>query len=296
MSQDIGRKLHEKGWTQGALLNTLAISIVFAPDRPVSKLARAAARKAEPDTRLSPSVPHGVAFGIPSSTIRLVVISQACDIVKPLNEEPNVFAMPVFRTDNVKILGPAARNSSRYFLLDPDRGYVVDATSCVVIEKPLLETLSPEVGATTHDARRRFARWITRRFNRPALPDDVVAVIVRPILENLRILQAQGALDMGLLDQIAEVRLHVTNDSMPFTFDLLFLVDNPGEGFEVALAPLLGEMRSWFTPPLAALRNWYALGYGDISVADYLESEQLYLDQYSYEGGTIHGLVAPDPD
>jgi len=296
MEQDIGRKLYADGWSQGVLLNPVAVSIVFAPDDPVSKLARAAAAKPGPDTTISRGAAHGVAFGIPKSTERLIIISQACDIVKPLNDEPNIFAMPVFRTDNVRILGPAARNSSRYFLLDGSRGYVVDATVSVVIEKPLLTTLKPEVGVTTEEDRKRFARWLARRVNRPAISDDVVAAIVKPMLENLRSMQNRGTLDMEILDRISEVRLRVANESLPFHFDLLFIVDNVDTAaMELALAPLIGAMRGWFNPELAILQSWYARSYAEVSVADYLASEQLYLDEYSYEGGTIRGLIAPDP-
>ncbi|HTV72112.1 MAG TPA: hypothetical protein VME66_00170 [Candidatus Acidoferrales bacterium] len=296
MPQDIGRSLYEAGWVQGKLFSPLAASVVFAPGDPISKLARSAAARAQADHTLLHPVTHGVAYGIPTSTERLVVVSQACDIAKPPSVEPNVLAMPVFKTENVRILGPAARNSSRYFLLDAGRGYVVDAISIIVIEKPLLMTLTPEVGAQTSDEQKRFARWLARRFNRPAIADDIVVAIVKPILENLRSCQAQGALDMDLVDRISEVRLLVANDRLPFTFDLLFMVEeNDIQTMELALAPLLGEMRGWFTPELAVLRAWYARSYADVSVADYFAAEQLYLDEYSYDGVTLHGLVAPDP-
>lgn len=295
MHQDLGRKLYANGWTQGVLLDPVAISVVFAPAHPVSKLAKAALRKTAPDTSLPSAIPYGVAYGVPSSTIRLVIISQPCDIVKPLNDEPNILAMPVFRTDNVKILGPAAANSSRYFLLDASRGYVVDGTTCSVIEKPVLEPLTPEVGVGTDDLRRRFARWLARRFNRPALPDDVVAAIVKPLLENLRVLQEQGKLDLELLDRVLEVRVRVANPSLPFSFDLLFIVEEPDDTLELRLAAFMGDVRKWFIPEVAVLNHWHALAYGEISVADYLAAEQIYLDEYTYRGGTIRGLVAPDP-
>jgi len=296
MSQDVGRTLYRAGWTQGVLLNPIAVSVAFAPDQPVSKIAKAAIGRGAPDASLKLGHPHGIASGVAASTERLVVVSQACDIVKSPNDEPNILAMPVFKTENQRIIGPASRNSSRYYLLDAGRGFIVDASAVAVIEKPLLMTMTPEVGALTEDDRKRFGRWLARRFNRPAIDDDVVVAIVKPILENMRALQAAGNLDPELFDQIAEVRLLVENDSLPFTFDLLFMVEAIGSAeFELLLAPLLGQMRSWFQPELSILRAWYTRTYEDVSVADYLASEQLYLDEYSYEGGTIRGLIAPEP-
>ncbi|MGH7755025.1 MAG: hypothetical protein ACREM8_01920 [Vulcanimicrobiaceae bacterium] len=294
MNRDIGRELYANGWTQGVLFDPVALSVAFAPENPVSKLARAAAKKRlAADTGSADS--HGIVSGIPPSTEHLVVVSQACDIVKPADVEPNVIAMPVFRTNNVRITGPAARNSSRYFLLDDSRGFVVDATLCAVIEKPLLATFTPEAGVTTDMTRRRFARWLARRFNRPTIPDDVVAAVVKPLLDNLRTMQRQGSLDIGMLDRVAEVRLRVANANLPYAFELLFIVDAAEtREMDLALAPLLGEMSSWFVPEAAVLRAWYARALSDISVSDYLDSETLNLDEYSYAGGTIRGLTPPD--
>jgi len=296
MIQDVGRTLYRAGWAQGVLLNPLAVSVAFAPAQPVSKIAKAAVGRGAPDVSVKLAQPHGIASGIAASTERLVVISQACDIVKSPNDEPNVLAMPVFKTENQRIIGPASRNSSRYYLLDAGRGFVVDASAVAVIEKPLLTTMTPEVGAQTEDDRKRFGRWLARRFNRPAIDDAIVVAIVKPILENMRSLQATGNLNLDLFDRILEVRLRVENDSLPFTFDLLFMVEPVASAeFELLMAPLLGQMRSWFQPELSKLRAWYTRSYEDVSVADYLASDQLYLDEYSYDGGTIRGLIAPEP-
>jgi hypothetical protein len=296
LEQNLGRELYRRGWTQGVLFAPVAVSIAFDPAKALSKLARAAAKKGAVEIALPKGVAHGVASGIAASTERMVLVSQTCDIVRPLNEEPNVFAMPVFKTENTRILGPAARNSTRYFLLDASRGLIVDATTVAVIEKPLLEALTPEVGISTDDQRRRFGRWLARRFRRPALEDDLVAAIVKPILENLRALQAEGRLDMELLDQILEARIHMASSTLPYAFDLLFMVEvGDLQAMELRLAPLVGEMRSWFRPEAASLRTWYARCYADISVADYEASDQIYLDEYSYRGGSIRGLIAPEP-
>lgn len=161
---DLGHRLIEVGWDQGVLLPPLSWSLVYDPNDPLSSIARSAVRLAKhklspPDT--APS--HDVAVGAMRPKDRLVVASQACDIVRVPSEEPNVLAMRVFTTDNDRITRAAASNSARHFLLDANRGLVVDATVTVLLEKPVLVGLVPEPGAPHEDARRRFARWIATR-------------------------------------------------------------------------------------------------------------------------------------
>jgi hypothetical protein len=91
------------------------------------------------------------------------------------------------------------------------------------------------------------------------------------------------------------VRVRVANASLPFRFDLLFIVQEPDDTIELRLAAFMGDVRKWFIPDAAVLNHWHALAYSEISVADYLAAEQIYLDEYTYRGGTIRGLVAPDP-
>lgn len=294
MDENIGRELHGKGWDQGVLFPPLSEAINFDPAAPVSKLAKAAARTPPGHKAAFGGVAHGVAYGPRPKTKYFLLITQACDLVKPLSVEPNVLAMPVFATTNEKILEVAARNSVRYFLVDAARDLIADALTCMVVEKPLLTKLTPEVGVATAEERRRLGQWVARRFNRPAIPDPMVEAIAKPILTNLRTKQQNGTLDEALLARVVEVRLCVLNDTLPYRFQLLFIVDEADVAqAELDLAPLVGELRAWFSPASATLEGWYARSYGDISVADYLDYDQLDLVEYSYDGRLIVGLLPP---
>jgi hypothetical protein len=181
-------------------------------------------------------------------------------------------------------------------LINKSRGLVADATIFITIEKPVLLQFQPEVGLTTEAERKRFSRWVAQRLHRPAFPDAVVATILKPILENLREMQKNETLDVSLMNRISEIRLFVNNDSIPFHFDLLFMIDEDESisAVEIELAPMIGEMRKWFLPSSANLRNWFARSYNDISVTDYLAHEKISLDEYSYNGTTVQGLLSPD--
>ncbi len=292
----IGKQLEDAGWEQGSLLPPLACSVVYLPENPVTSIAKAAARAAVrgggavPPTAVGP-VPHHVASGGPRANDRLVVVSQTCDIVREPTVEPTVMTMRAFVTDNERVLGPAASNSTRNFLLDPDRGLVVDATMVSMVEKPFLATLTPEIGAPDAEMQRRFSLWLAHRFNRPAFPDRVVEAVVAPILDNLRRMQEAGEAELHVLDPVREVRLARLVGGLPFEVRLLFIVPEAGlpDG-GVGLARLAGRMRDWFDPDAARLVAAQPLTYHSISVGDYYATDRIYLDYYTYRGRTIQGL------
>ncbi len=292
----IGKQLEDAGWEQGVLLPPLACSVIYLPENPVTSIAKAAAKaaaKSGGDVPLAAAglAPHHVASGGLRASDRLVVVSQTCDIIREPNIEPTVMTMRAFFTDNERILGPAASNSTRNFLLDPDRGLVVDATMVSMVEKPFLATLAPEAGVPDAEARRRFALWLAHRFNRPALPDRVIEAIVTPILENLRSLQEAGDEGLRALDPVREVRIAHPGDQLPYDVRLLFIV--PEEGLPdggAGLAQLVGRMHEWFDPAAARLVAAQPITYHRISVGDYYGTDRIYLDYYTYRGRTIQGL------
>jgi hypothetical protein len=300
----LGRQLIEAGWDQGVLLPALCWSVDFYPEDPVTQIARAAMKPGTPGTRWDASqeirglARHAVASGLYRGDHRLVVASQACDIDKSPEHEPCVIALRAFFTTNERMLEAAGRNSTRHFLLNPARGLVVDATVQALVEKPLLATLSPELGAPDARMRRRFARWLARRYNRPALPDDIVHAVSAPILTNLRALQQEGNALIDVLDQVEEVRLAHLEGTPPYAVRLLFILPEPDSGqvpdndgaVITALARLISTMRGWFDPALASLQAWDAARLGDISASALFDTDELALDEFTYRGLTVRGL------
>lgn len=288
----VEQQLADAGWEQGSLLPPLASSVIYLPSNPVTSASRAAVCKGEATPfPASGFTAHHIASGTSRASDRLVVATQTCDIVRSPNVEPTVMTMRAFVTENKNILGAAASNSTRNFLLDPDRGLVVDATVISMIEKPFLATLTPEIGVPDPATQRHFALWLGHRFNRPALPDRVVEAVVVPILEKLRTMQEEGDEDWHILDEVLEVRVARIPGDLPYDVRLLFIVPETGlaDG-GVGLARLTGRMRGWFDPQAARLVNAQPLTYRSISVADYHATDRIYLDYYTYRGRTIQGL------
>ncbi len=288
----VEKQLEDAGWEQGTLLPPLASSVIFHPSNPVTTASRTAVRKGVPTSfEATGFTPHNIASGVPRPSDRLVVITQTCDIVRSPNVEPTVMTMRAFITENKSILGAAASNSTRNFLLDPDRGLVVDATVVSLIEKPFLATLTPEIGAADPETQRRFGLWLGHRFNRPALPDRVVEAVVIPILESLRTMQEEEDEDWHIFDEVLEVRVARIVGDLPYDVRLLFIIPEAGLSDRgVGLARLTGRMREWFAPETARLVNAQPITYRTISVADYQATDRIYLDFYTYHGRTTQGL------
>jgi len=292
----LGEHLYNSGWRQGVLLPPVPWSVIYRSDDPLSKIARTAKRQTgQVDITAATGLPlHGIgiAWGITRREDYMVIASQDCDIVRNLSEEPNIVVMRAFTTENSSILRYADSNSSHYFLLDRKRGLVAESSVMALIEKPVLLNFTPEAGTCDSATQERFARWIAHRFDRSAFDDDVVGAVIKPLLDNLSQMQKDGDPDLDALDNVKEVRLAKITGKPPFDVRLLFII--PEEGLPdkgVALARLVFRIRTWFNPLAARLVAWDARHLYEITVGDYLDTQQIYLEQYTYQGQIIRGLL-----
>jgi hypothetical protein len=164
----LGKRLYEAGWSQGTLLPVLPWSVIYNISDPITKIARAAKQKIDAQIRRQSeatptevaSSPYSIASDISRPKDYLALISQDCDIVKDPNQIPTIFAMRAFETDKRQILRAAASNSTQYFLLEENRGLIVDSAIIVPIEKPVLTNFTPQPGAPNDNIKRLFAKWV----------------------------------------------------------------------------------------------------------------------------------------
>lgn len=293
---ELGEHLYNSGWRQGVLMPPLPWSVIYRSDDPLSKIAKLAKRQAKQvDIPAATGLPlHGIgiASGITRREDYLVIASQDCDIVRSLSEEPNIVTLRAFTTENSSILRYADSNSSHYFLLDRKRGLVAESSVMALIEKPVLLNFTPGSGACDSATQERFARWIAHRFDRPAFDDDVVGAVIKPLLDNLSQMQKDSVPDLDALDNVKEVRLAKIVGKPPFDVRLLFIIPEDGlPNNGVALARLVFRIRTWFNPLAARLVAWDARHLYEITVGDYLDTQQIYLEQYTYQGQIIRGLL-----
>lgn len=299
----LGEQLYNDGWGQGILIPALPWSVIYNIDEPLSKIAKTAKLQGTTDIKqkgnlISKGLPPnslGVASGITRKEDYLVIASQDCDLVSNLSEEPNIVAMRAFITDNENILRYADSNSAQYFLLDHKRGLVAQSSIVVLIEKPVLLKFKPESGAIDTATKERFARWVAHRFDRSAFSETIVGAVIKPILDNFSKMLRENDTALGVLDMVKEVRLAKIVGLPPYDVRLLFIVPEsglPDQG--VALARLVSRIRGWFNPLAVSSVAWEARHIYNITVGDYHDTQQIYLDHYTYRGRIIQGLL-PSP-
>ncbi len=166
---DEGEQMHPllaAGWRQGMMLDAPGFSYdlnILASDGTLERGYSRAVRGGE----------------------QLVLISHACDI--KADDEKYVEALICRKYDPAKeILGPWDQNSPRYFIVDPSAAYVADASHRVKIGKSALLSLNPYEPTMDELRLYRFVEWLTRRYDRPTIPDPVYERFHAPVYAALR--------------------------------------------------------------------------------------------------------------
>jgi hypothetical protein len=123
---------------------------------------------------------------LPIEPALVVVISQDCDLVRPVEREPYIQIAPLTRVDKDLYDELARFGSSRLFPYPPVDGVAplaLDVRLVGTIEKPaLLSTGIGRLGCPLTDPQRATLRaWLGARFARVAFPDEIAEVVIAPI-------------------------------------------------------------------------------------------------------------------
>lgn len=123
---------------------------------------------------------------LPLDPALVVVISQDCDLVRPVEREPYVQIAALTRVDKELHDEVARLGSSRLFPYPPvagDEPLVLDVRLVGTIEKPaLLSDHIRRLGCPLTEPQRSSLRaWLGSRFARVAFPDEIAELVVLPI-------------------------------------------------------------------------------------------------------------------
>jgi hypothetical protein len=227
----------------------------------------------------------------------LVVVSQDCDIYAPLKAEPRVEAMTARWTKNASEIHTARKgNSARLFLLQESaaKALLADARRRVHIDKRALVGLSFTPAFRDRRMRPRFARWLAGRYDRPALPNEHVDAIQKPIVAAVDALASKNKGLLGLLDRVAELRFSAGEDPPVGKVHFIAMTDDGDE----LTAEEEAEIGGWLDNVLVAATGpikEIALAFrteSTISLRDYLATTHLQLDRFSPEGEAETGSAA----
>jgi hypothetical protein len=227
---------------------------------------------------------------------QLIVVSQDCDIVALVKTEPWVEAITArWSSDASEIHAARKGNSARLYLLKEydDKALLADARRRVHIDKDALRSGEFKEVFGDERARARFASWVAGRYNRTAIPDELVNAVHKPIVKAVDALMRTCAELLSLVDRIDELRFRATA-ARPLTVDFIAMLDESDE----LTAEQEAEFSAWLEDTLVAP----GAAVGEVRVAfrnpksislhDYLQTTRLPLDHYSMHG---YRVDAQDP-
>jgi hypothetical protein len=270
----LGNALLMAGWYQGAVFNAPPISFACndVADPASGEASSLQIRKLK-------------------SREKLVLLTQDCDILS--GAEPYVEAMICVTEKKRDFLERIDRNSSRWFVIDPENGLVAEAKYRVQISKKLLETLKPEPWPGHPERLRRFIRWLGRRYDRPAIEDEIVEVFQKPLEKVFeRLLEEQPALVATFNRAVHEVRVNIPlRESIPFDLHLILLTKSEGLSEEEADAidDIIDEIVAIVDPGQVELDETRILSAETMSVAEYFGTRPIFLEYHSYQGDEVTG-------
>jgi hypothetical protein len=219
---------------------------------------------------------------------QLIVASQDCDIIASSQSEPRVEALTARWTSDRSAVHTARKgNSTRLFLIREAAGkaLVADARRRVHFEK---EGLLGTVFTPAFDddrTRLRFIRWIAERYDRPAIDEQFVNAIQKPLIKALERLEASDNTLAKVFTRVAELRFIPPSGQPPWSVDLIAMVDEAEELTPEEEAELGGWLEESIVTEGGLVQEIRLAFRGEdtISLRDYLGTMRLRLDQFSPE-------------
>ena len=235
-----------------------------------------------------------------------VLVSQDCDINARPEVEPRIEVVAArWSTDPSEILQARKGNSSRLFLLseENERALLADARRRAHLKKESLLAAGFGTIFSTEPERMRFAQWVAGRYGRPAISDHIGKAVHKPIVKSLDSMMKKRERDKPetaklkqlLKYNIEEIRFHASDAAPNMTISFLLIVSFTIElsaEEEAILSVWLEDIVVVKGSPVAAIRVSF-FNLTNLSVADYLATTRLMLDQYSPEEMDLQ--VAADP-
>jgi hypothetical protein len=267
----LGEQLLGKGWRQGVLLEAPAATTL-------NRLRPGALAAWETET-----VPRDGA---------LVLATQTCDLVRDKAREPSVEFLRAFWTADKQTIAEARKNSVRHFLLRTEQrdgvfhGLVADASARMFVDKESLLLVEAAPGCDGPAVQRRFQSWLARRYDRPAIATELVRAIHKPVVEGLRAERKTASRAWTLLEGVAEARYALEEAGGPPYLVAVYFVPEDGTKHPPISAADAEELGAWFISTIgqrgeARVVRWDLWPLDEVSVADYLATTPLALDEFS---------------
>jgi len=223
----------------------------------------------------------------------LIVATQDCDLDARGSTEPFVEALVCRVTDDQNIRRAAMRNSSRWFLIDEQRNLVAYAMDRLQIDKRVLRQCDPQPWSGSHEHFTRFRRWLARRYDRPAIPDEIVKVFQGPLNSQLNRIEKKNKPILDAFSSVvSEMRIHLPpGEEPPFQIELLLVTERLEISASEAQAvdEVMEQIGRCFDRTQVIFKGHRLLHPEEISVAEYFATRPLLHDYLTYLGEELVG-------
>ncbi len=287
---DVGEELIRRGWYQGKLI-------------PATSARKSWLTLNTAENLLDQERNQSGAFVVPGAwnlqqemldeNDFLIIISQTCDIQKPLKYEPYIEVMRAYWTTDRSPIHEARKNSVRRFLVQQrpsmggkEEGLIVDATAHITLDKTSLLAYTPLDSFKLDDmvTSDRFRQWLAKRYDRPALANELVDAVQKPIVKAIGKLKDTDDLHR-ILNGISEILFLPHNDTSPYYIDMLFMRDERNDTPIISYEDA-AKLGTWISDLLkkggnAVLEKWEIYSAREITLDQYNNAYELPTDQYS---------------
>jgi hypothetical protein len=224
-----------------------------------------------------------------------MVITQGCDIVKAADVMPQVEIARVFESTNPAVIAESQHyGSAHFYRLDKGTGVpatILDYGRRAHLDKGFLEALEPDnsiLASWSVETRKTFARWLGRRYSRPAVPDEHYETITAPVVAMWRRLAVDDpARAAAYSAEYPEFRYRLDGDVL--IVYVLSANAAPDETAWLELSGLIADALSPYhgTVEISSDRRSYHV----FTKAEELASEQIDLDWASHDEGAVTGAI-----
>lgn len=225
---------------------------------------------------------------------KFILITQDCDFVASDIDEPYIEAL-LCKHESPNFVKGIKGNSPRRFVVDYSINLVAHAMYRTQFDKKVLKNLTPEPWPGGSGRLEEFARWLARRYDRPAIPDAIYEAFQRPVDEMLaRFVKEYPDVFAAFNRVVGDIRVMLPeSEGPPFNLQLILLVESDGLSEEEANAIDFFDrvVQSGLDTALVNLEPTRIATEEDMSLREFYASRPIYVGDYTYHGEEIEGAI-----
>lgn len=226
--------------------------------------------------------------GIPTPGL---VLSQTCDIVADPAKEPYVEVAKVSTSPPEKV-EEWRTGHQRKFVVNVEERQVADIRYCARIRKDLLLKMR-RVGSVAPSRRSEFKNWLTNRYNRPAVSEELHEAVFGPGRVFFQALSERDDAVAAAAKKLSSVRIsfpEASSDEVKF-YLILCSESELSKDDQITVGELAEEFRDALRGT-ATMVQWFYVTETTISHAEWRATLPLQTTAMTYGGEEI---VGPEP-